>query len=64
MTVEELIILLESFHPDTEVFVAINQDRVRLYTPIIEVGTAEDADGRFTACFINSQHMQIKAILN
>lgn len=64
MTVEELIILLESFHPDTEVFVAINQDRVRLYTPIIEVGTAEDADGRFTACFINSHHMQIKAILN
>jgi hypothetical protein len=64
VTVEELIILLESFHPDTEVFVAINQDRVRLYTPIVEVGTAEDADGRFTACFINSHHMQIKATLN
>ena len=64
VTVEELIILLEAFHPETEVFVAINQDRVRLYTPIVEVGTAEDADGRFTACFINSEHMPIKALLN
>ena len=64
MTVEELIILLEAFHPDTPVFVALQQERLKLYEPIIEIGTAEDADGRFTACFINSEHMPLKALLN
>lgn len=64
MTVEELIILLEAFHPDTPVFVALQQERLKLYEPIIEVGTAEDSEGRFTACFINSEHMPIKASLN
>jgi hypothetical protein len=64
VTVEELIIMLEAFHPDTPVFVAINQERLKLYDPIVEVGTAEDEEGRFTACFINSEHMPIKATLN
>lgn len=64
MTVEELIILLEAFHPDTPVYVALQQERLKLYDPIVEVGTAEDDEGRFTACFINSEHMPIKASLN
>lgn len=64
VTVEELIILLEAFHPDTPVYVALNQERLKLYDPIVEVGTAEDDDGQFTACFINSEHMPIKASLN
>jgi hypothetical protein len=64
VTVEDLIILLEAFHPDTPVYVVINQERMKLYQPIVEVGTAEDDKGRFTACFLNSEHMPIKASLN
>jgi len=64
VTVEELIIILESFHPETPVYVAIMQNQLYIYDPVVEVGMATDETGSFPACFINSEHFEIKASLN
>ena len=45
MTVEELIIILESFNPDTPVYVAIQKEQLYIYDPIVEVGQAQDEGG-------------------
>ena len=64
MTVEELITILESFNPDTPVYVAIQKEQLYIYDPIVEVGQAVDDEGTYPACFINSEHFEIKASLN
>ena len=64
MTVEELITILESFNPDTPVFVAIQKEQLYIYDPIVEVGQAQDEEGSYPACFINSEHFSLKASLN
>jgi len=64
VTVEELITILDSFHPDTPVFVAIQMEQLYIYDPIVEIGQAEDKEGSYPACFINSEHYSIKASLN